>query len=220
MAALPRQVAHAKKESPAFAELLADVDGTAVTSRAVLATLPVVRKKELLERQKAQRATDPFGGFSAVRWGPRMRRVYAIPGPIYEPEASTRDYWRTARALFVAGFRSGDLVYNSFSCHMTPGAFMYESGALELGCTMFPAGTGQTEQQLQASMSSDRRLTSERLASSESWPRRQLTPAWMYRACGWPRWPVRLAHPARRSLWRSRTPCAGRKRVINHVSRV
>ncbi|MDR7093971.1 phenylacetate-CoA ligase [Hydrogenophaga laconesensis] len=150
MAALPRQVAHAKKESPAFAELLADVDGIAVTSRAVLATLPVVRKKELLERQKAQRATDPFGGFSAVRWGPRMRRVYASPGPIYEPEASTRDYWRTARALFAAGFRSGDLVHNSFSYHMTPGAFMYESGALELGCTVFPAGTGQTEQQLQA----------------------------------------------------------------------
>jgi hypothetical protein len=28
----------------------------------------VLRKPELLERQKAQRATDPFGGYSAIGW--------------------------------------------------------------------------------------------------------------------------------------------------------
>jgi len=33
---------------------------------------------------------------------------------------------------------------------MTPGAFILEAGALAVGCTVFPAGTGQTEQQLQA----------------------------------------------------------------------
>ncbi|MFM8696670.1 MAG: phenylacetate--CoA ligase family protein, partial [Betaproteobacteria bacterium] len=69
---------------------------------------------------------------------------------IYEPEGATRDYWRTGRALFAAGFRAGDLVHNSFSYHMTPGAFIMESGAMALGCTVFPAGVGQTEQQLQA----------------------------------------------------------------------
>ncbi|WP_066267779.1 phenylacetate--CoA ligase family protein [Hydrogenophaga palleronii] len=150
MAALPAQVAHAQQHAPAFAELLAGVDASTITSRAALATLPVIRKHELLERQKAQRASDPFGGFSALRRGVQMPRVFASPGPIYEPEGSTRDYWRAGRCLFAAGFRAGDLVHNAFSYHMTPGAFILESGAHAVGCSVFPAGTGQTEQQLQA----------------------------------------------------------------------
>lgn len=150
MAALPAQVAHARQASAAFAEILRDVDAQAVTSRAALARLPVTRKGELFERQKAQRATDPFGGFSTLVRGPAMPRIFASPGPIYEPEGATRDYWRAGRALFAAGFRAGDLVHNSFSYHMTPGAFIMESGAHAIGCTVFPAGTGQTEQQLQA----------------------------------------------------------------------
>jgi phenylacetate-CoA ligase len=79
-----------------------------------------------------------------------MPRLYASPGPIYEPAGSARDYWRVARALYAAGLRAGELAHNAFSYHMTPGAFMMESGAHAIGCTVFPAGTGQTEQQLQA----------------------------------------------------------------------
>ena len=150
MAALTRQVAHAQTGSAAFGEILRGVDAAAVNSRAALARLPVTRKSELLERQKALRATDTFGGFAAVVRGPRMQRIFASPGPIYEPEGTARDYWRTGRALFAAGFRSGHLVHNAFSYHMTPGAFILEAGALAVGCTVFPAGTGQTEQQLQA----------------------------------------------------------------------
>jgi phenylacetate-CoA ligase len=150
MDALPRQVAHAQNAAGAFRESLKDVDAQAVNSRAALAKLPVIRKHELLERQQALRATDPFGGFSAIVRGPGMRRAYASPGPIYEPEGSASDYWRCGRALFAAGFRAGDLVHNAFSYHMTPGAFIMESGAFAVGCTVFPAGTGQTEQQLQA----------------------------------------------------------------------
>ncbi len=150
MAALPAQVAHAQQRTPAFAELLAGVDAAAVNSRAALARLPVIRKHELLERQKAQRARDPFGGFSALVRGPAMSRIFASPGPIYEPEGATGDYWRAGRALYAAGFRTGELVHNAFSYHMTPGAFLLESGAHAVGCTVFPAGTGQTEQQLQA----------------------------------------------------------------------
>ena len=150
MAALPRQVAHARATSLAFAELLAGVDAAGVDSRQALARLPVVRKHELLERQQAGRATDAFGGFAALKRGPGMRRIYASPGPIYEPEGAAVDYWRVGRAMFAAGFRAGDLVHNAFSYHMTPGAFMMESGAHAVGCTVFPAGTGQTEQQLQA----------------------------------------------------------------------
>ncbi len=150
MAALPQQVAHAKENAAAFKQILADVDAGAVISRDALARLPVTRKHELLERQKAQRASDPFGGFSALVRGPKMPRAYASPGPIYEPEGTGRDYWRAARAMFAAGFRSGNLVHNAFSYHMTPGAFIMESGAHAVGCTVFPAGVGQTEQQLQA----------------------------------------------------------------------
>ena len=152
MAALPRQIAHAQARSAAMGEILAGVDAASVISRAALARLPVTRKSELLARQQASRAAggDAFGGFAAVGWGAAMRRVYASPGPIYEPEGATSDYWRTARALYAAGFRVGDLAHNAFSYHMTPGAFIIEAGALAIGCTVFPAGTGQTEQQLQA----------------------------------------------------------------------
>jgi phenylacetate-CoA ligase len=104
----------------------------------------------LLERQKATRPGDPFGGFSTLVRGPQMPHIFASPGPIYEPDGTARDYWRAARAMFAAGFRAGDLVHNSFSYHMTPGAFIMESGAHAVGCTVFPAGVGQTEQQLQA----------------------------------------------------------------------
>ncbi len=152
MAALPLQIAHAQRNSPAFAEILRGVDAASIDSRAALARLPVTRKSELLERQKASRAQggDAFGGFAALVRGPSMSRVFASPGPIYEPEGAGRDYWRAGRALFAAGFRAGELVHNSFSYHMTPGAFILESGAHAVGCTVFPAGTGQTEQQLDA----------------------------------------------------------------------
>ncbi|MDE2626467.1 MAG: AMP-binding protein [Burkholderiales bacterium] len=155
MAALAAQVAHAQTHTAAFARSLVDVDATQVTSRSALARLPVVRKHELLERQRAPGAPDVFGGFSALGWGPvstarRALRVFASPGPIHEPEGSAPDYWRMARALHAAGFRGGDLVHNGFSYHFTPAGAMMESGAFALGCTVFPAGTGQTEQQVQA----------------------------------------------------------------------
>lgn len=148
--ALPEQIRQAQKHSAAMGRILREVDAAAVDSREALARLPVTRKSELLELQKASRPADPFGGFAAVLRGPQMARIFASPGPIYEPDVSARDYWRVGRAIYAAGFRSGDLVHNAFSYHMTPGAFMMESGAHAIGCTVFPAGTGQTEQQLAA----------------------------------------------------------------------
>ena len=150
MAALPGLIALAQQHSPAAARSLAEIVPSRITSRAALATLPVTRKHELLDRQKATRPADPFGGFSAVLRGRKMSHIFASPGPIYEPDVARPDYWRVGRALFAAGFREGDLAHNAFSYHMTPGAFMMESGAHAIGCTVFPAGTGQTEQQLAA----------------------------------------------------------------------
>jgi len=159
LAALPGHIAQAQRGTSAFAELLAGVDAPSITSRAALARLPVLRKGELLERQKAARANatawDPFGGFSAIGWrGVRTpkgaRRVFQSPGPIYEPEGVGRDYWRMARAIHAAGFREGDLAHCSFSYHLTPAGSMMESGAHAVGCATFAGGIGNTELQLQA----------------------------------------------------------------------
>lgn len=79
-----------------------------------------------------------------------MPRVFASPGEMYEPDGTQRDYWRMARALHAAGFRAGDLIHNSFSYHLVPAGSMLESGAHALGCTVFPGGTGHTEQQVMA----------------------------------------------------------------------
>ena len=155
LAGLAAQVAHAQRHAPAFAERFAGVDAASIGSRAALATLPVLRKHELLEQQKAS-SGDAFGGFAAIGWGRereparRAARVFASPGPIHEPDSLRPDYWRMGRALFAAGFRAGDLAHNSFSYHFTPAGAMMESGAAAVGCTVFPAGTGQTEQQVQA----------------------------------------------------------------------
>ena len=152
MCSLPVQVAHAKAQASAFATSLRDVEPQAINSRGALARLPVIRKPELMERQRAHFREDVFGGFSAVGWGTRRgaRRVFSSPGPIYEPEGHATDYWRMARAIFAAGFRAGDLIHNSFSYHFTPAGSMMETGAHAIGCTVFAAGVGQSEMQVQA----------------------------------------------------------------------
>jgi phenylacetate-CoA ligase len=150
MAALPQQVAHAQAHAPAFAQSLKGIDAASVNSRAALARLPVIRKYELLAQQQAQRATNVFGGFAAIGFGQAMPRVFSSPGPIYEPEGRGADYWRMARAIYAAGFRAGELAHNCFSYHFTPAGSMMETGAHAIGCTVFPGGIGQTEQQVQA----------------------------------------------------------------------
>lgn len=152
LAALPAQIANAKTNSPAFAQILANVNPEAITTRQALAALPVTRKSELHALQKEQRANggDPFGGFSTLAYGAKLPRIFASPGPIYEPEGKAIDYWRMARAIYASGFRSGELIHNCFSYHFVPAGSMMETGAHALGCSVFPGGTGQTEQQVQA----------------------------------------------------------------------
>ena len=144
LAALPRQIAHAKAHAPALSALLREIDPESVRSRVDLAGLPILRKSELIERQKR---APPFGGLTAVEPG-ALSRVFMSPGPIYDPEGKGRDYWRMARALFAAGFRAGDLIHNCFAYHLTPAGSMVETGAQALGCAVIPGGTGQTELQL------------------------------------------------------------------------
>lgn len=149
MAALPAQIQHAQNTSLAFAEILKGVDSASINSREALSQLPVTRKYELLQRQQSQRTINPFGGFNTHGFGRHMPRVFASPGTIYEPEGTRTDYWRMARAIYAAGFRAGDLIHNCFSYHFVPAGSMMETGAHAVGCTVFPGGTGQTEQQVQ-----------------------------------------------------------------------
>jgi phenylacetate-CoA ligase len=145
VAALPELIANAKANAPYFAKSLAEVDPEAVTDRAALAKLPILRKSALIGLQ-AEAA--PFGGLATALGD--LGRILQSPGPIYDPEGKRVDYWRMSRALFAAGFRRGEVVHNTFAYHFTPGGWIFDDGARALGCPVFPAGTGQTEQQLQA----------------------------------------------------------------------
>jgi phenylacetate-CoA ligase len=141
---LPGFLASAIAEAPGWARHLTGIDAGAVTNRAALAALPLLRKSDL---PALQRETPPFGGFVTRR---PVARIMVSPGPILEPQAAGADPWRMARALFAAGFRPGDCVHNAFAYHLTPAGFMLDEAAAALGCTVIPAGTGNTEQQAEA----------------------------------------------------------------------
>ena len=143
---LPRLLARSIEGAPGWARHLAGIHPSAVTSRARLAELPVLRKPDLARMQAED---PPFGGL-AVGDVSGFRRLFMSPGAIFEPMGRGRDPWRTARALFAAGFRPGDIVHNAFTFHLTPGGFMLDAGALALGCAVVPAGTGNSEQQVEA----------------------------------------------------------------------
>jgi phenylacetate-CoA ligase len=145
LAALPGLLRHAIERAPGLAAHLAGIDPDRVASFDALAALPVLRKEEL---RRLQRAQPPFGGINATALG-QLAKVFVSPGPIFDPEGTRPDYWRFARALFAAGIRAGDLIHNAFAYHLTPAGSIIESAARALGCPVIPAGTGQTEQQLQ-----------------------------------------------------------------------
>ena len=141
---LPLLIASALR-APGWRRHLGDVDPMSVNSRAALARLPLLRKSSLIGLQAqtpplAQLVPVPLADFG---------RAFSSPGPIHEVEGRHDDCWRSARGLFAAGVRAGDLVLNTFSYHLTPGGFIIDAGARALGCTVIPAGPGNTEQQVQ-----------------------------------------------------------------------
>lgn len=140
---LPEFIAYAKQECRHYGEILKDVEANKITSRELLAQLPITRKSDLIDLQ----AKDaPLGGLNAKTAS--LGRIFQSPGPIYDPENTSDDWWRVGQAFFAAGFRAGDMVQNCLSYHLTPGGFILDSGARACGCVVIPAGPGQTEQQL------------------------------------------------------------------------
>ncbi len=146
--ALAEQIANAKANAPGLAERLAKVDPASVRDRKALARLPVLRRTDLIERQKQEvEDRNPFGGLTAIKTS-RMARIFASPGPLYAPEALRPDYWRLGRALFAAGFRRGDVIHNSFPHDLTAAGAMVDSAARSLGCPITPAGAENPELQV------------------------------------------------------------------------
>ncbi len=145
LAALPQLVARAQT-APGWARLLDGVHAADINSRAALAQLRVTRKSDLKELQQKD---APFGGLTTTP-ARQLRHLFMSPGPIFDPEGQSQDWWRFARPMAAAGLRAGHIVQNCFSYHFTPAAFMAEGGAAKLGCAVIPAGIGQTEIQVQA----------------------------------------------------------------------
>ena len=143
---LPAQLELARSRTEYYGETLAGIDLARITGRDALAGLPVSRKAQLVERQRAKL---PFGGFNATPIT-GLARIFMSPGPIYDPEPRRPDPWGAARTLFAAGFRPGDLVINCYSYHLSPAASMFETGLHHLDCAVIPGGTGQTELQARA----------------------------------------------------------------------
>jgi phenylacetate-CoA ligase len=142
---LPDLLRQAIAAAPGWAAHLKGIDPAGVTSRAALARLPLLRKSALKDLQAKN---PPFGGF-ATRPVAELGRIFMSPGPIFEPEGFGEDWWRTARALYAAGVRRGDIVHNTFAYHLTPGGWILDAGARALGCAVIAAGPGNTEQQLE-----------------------------------------------------------------------
>ena len=145
LAALPALIQRAQTTA-GWSSILAGVNAPDISSREALAQLPVTRKSEL---KALQGMSLPFGGLvnTATR---DLSRIFMSPGPIFDPEGRGVDWWRFARPLHALGVRRGDLIQNCFAYHFTPAGLMVEGGAIKLGCPVIPAGTGQTEMQVQA----------------------------------------------------------------------
>ncbi|HEV2284323.1 MAG TPA: AMP-binding protein [bacterium] len=126
----------------AAAERAGLLAGTPTLER--LRRIPLLRKEALPAEQAGN---PPLGGWAARE---RMRKLFASPGPIYEPEGPAPDPWGCATAMHAAGIRAGDVVLNSFSYHLTPAGSIMEGGLLALGAVVIPGGTGNTEIQCRA----------------------------------------------------------------------
>ena len=110
-----------------------------------LSDIPLLRKSDLIDKQSK---LPPFAelNVSEIR---DFAHIYRSPGPIYDLDGHSKNWWRFARALHAADFGYGDIVQNCFSYHFTPAGAMFEEAAKILKCTVFPAGGENTEMRLE-----------------------------------------------------------------------
>ncbi len=116
-----------------------------IRSPADWALIPALPKKDLVHVQLSE---PDLGGLLTCKPGD-LRHIYMSPGPIVDPEARQQDYWGFAEAFYAAGFRKSDIVQMTFSYHFTPAGLMMEEPLHEIGCSVFPAGPGNTDGQIE-----------------------------------------------------------------------
>ncbi len=122
---------------------LNDIDIDKIKTREDFQKIPVTRKSNLIELQKTN---SPYAGFN-IKDPKEYTFMFASPGPIYEP-GEKGDFWNMASCLHAAGLKKGNLVYNTFSYHLGPAGIMLSNSAISLGCTVVPAGIGNTDLQI------------------------------------------------------------------------
>ncbi len=143
---LSQVVAYAYSNAPAAKELFdkAGVSPNQIRTVKDLERLPITRKTDLIELQKAK---PPYGGFLAIP--PKdVERVFISPGPVYEPIQHAGIKW-FAKSFWAAGFRKGDVVINTFTYHMSPAGILFHEAIRDCGATAIPMGTGNTDIQIQ-----------------------------------------------------------------------
>ena len=139
-------VALAFEKAPAFRKIM-DQAGAApgdIGRAEDLEGLPVTEKADLV---KLQAADPPFGGFVTQDYS-KIRRIFASPGPIFEPWPHRPEDDRWAQALFGAGFRPGDKGAVAFAFQLTPFGFMLDAALGMVGAVSLPTGVGNTELQI------------------------------------------------------------------------
>jgi phenylacetate-CoA ligase len=142
---LSTTILHAYDHAPAVKSLLDKTGVKPAEIRTVkdLAKLPVTRKTDLLEMQKADL---PYGGVLTIPVAD-VERVFISPGPVYEIQPSSIKFF--AHTMWAAGFRKGDVVTNTFTYHMSPAGILFHEAIRDCGATVVVAGTGNTDLQVQ-----------------------------------------------------------------------
>ncbi|MBN2333244.1 MAG: AMP-binding protein [Deltaproteobacteria bacterium] len=138
---------HACQKAPAIKKIFADagVSPADITAATDLEKLPVTSKSQLAQMQAEN---PPFGGFLTVPVN-ELKRIFMSPGPIYDPQGKTPDFWGWSEGFYAAGFRAKDVVINTFGYQMTPAGLMFEESLLDIGCSVLPTGVGNTETQVE-----------------------------------------------------------------------
>jgi phenylacetate-CoA ligase len=120
-----------------------DIDMTKIESLDQFNQLPVLKKNHLPVQQGENL---PFAGFVQEE---EVARIFVSPGPIYDPQGVEEDYWRFGSLLKMLEVNQKDIVQNTFSYHLSPAGFMFDSAARAVRAKVIPAGTGNSDIQVQ-----------------------------------------------------------------------
>jgi phenylacetate-CoA ligase len=120
-----------------------NIDLTKIETLDQFGQLPVLKKNQLPVQQ---RENLPFAGFVQEE---EVARIFVSPGPIYDPQGVEEDYWRFGSLLKMLEVNQKDVVQNTFSYHLSPAGFMFDSAARAVRARVIPAGTGNSDIQVQ-----------------------------------------------------------------------